>query len=294
MSLWLDMLGCEIRFVPTRHFGDIRIAEAGKQQRDTILFMHGINGHLEAYAKNLMPLAQHFHVIAFDFVGHGLSTKQDREYTPTMLAEQLGELMDALGLQRAHLSGESLGGWVAAMFAVQNPQRVGRIMLNTAGGLPVVSAKGKADLQNLIELNRRNIHNVPSYESVQARMHWLMHEKNKHLVDDELVSLRLGIYLRPETRAIAPQVTQIIERHDDYLIPFDRLRCETLFLWTQDNPIHDLAAARAAAVQVPGSQLYVMKGDAAHWPQYEVPDEFNDVTVRFFQTGHVDGSERLA
>ena len=87
MSLWLDMLGTEIRYVPTKNYGNIRIAEAGKQHAETILFMHGINGHLEAYAKNLMPLAEHFHVIAFDFVGHGLSTKQDREYTPPVLAE---------------------------------------------------------------------------------------------------------------------------------------------------------------------------------------------------------------
>jgi len=287
MSLWLDMLGTEIRYVPTKSFGNIRIAEAGKENADTILFMHGINGHLEAYAKNLLPLSKDFHVIAFDFVGHGLSTKKDMDYTPLVLADQLGELMDALGLQKAHLSGESLGGWVGAIFAAQHPERVGRLMLNTAGGLPVVSAKGQSDLKNLIELNRRNINNTPTYESVQARMHWLMHEKNKGLVDDELVSLRLGIYLRPETRVVAPKITMIIEKHDDYLIPLEKLKCETLFLWTLDNPIHDLETARASAAKVAGSQLYVMKGDSAHWPQYEVPAEFNEVTTRFFKTGRV-------
>jgi HOMODA hydrolase len=288
MSLWLDLLGAEIRFVPTRSFGDVRIAEAGKGHTQTILFQHGINGHLEAYAKNLMTLAQHFHVIAFDYVGHGLSAKQVMDYTPLVLADQLGELMDALGLEKAHLSGESLGGWVSAHFAVLHPERVGRLMLNTAGGLPVVSAKGQEDLKNLIALNRRNIDNVPTRESVTARLRWLMHEKNQQLVDDELISLRLGIYLRPETRAVAPRITQIIEHHDDCLIPLEKIKVETLFLWTLDNPIHDLEAARAASARVPGSLLYVMKGDSAHWPQYEVPDEFNAVTTRFFQTGRVD------
>ena len=37
--------------------------------------MHGIGGHLEAYAKNVLPLSSDFHVVAFDFVGHGLSAK---------------------------------------------------------------------------------------------------------------------------------------------------------------------------------------------------------------------------
>ena len=69
MSLWLDMLGTEIRFVKTKSFGRIRIAEAGKPGAETILFQQGINGHLEAFAKNLIALSEGFHVVAFDFVG---------------------------------------------------------------------------------------------------------------------------------------------------------------------------------------------------------------------------------
>lgn len=288
MSLWLDMLGTEIRYVPTASFGDIRIAEAGKGNAETIIFQHGLNGHLEAYAKNLIALSKDFHVIAFDYVGHGLSSKPQRDYTPAMLAEQLGELMDALDIGKAHLSGESLGGWVSAIFASNNPQRVGRLMLNTAGGLPIVTEKGRQDLATFIELNKRNINNTPSYESVQARMHWLMHENNRHLVDGELVNLRLGIYLRPESRAVLPLLNQIIERHDEHLIPLDKLPSGVLFLWTLDNPIHCMETVKAAQAQVPGSILYVMKGDAAHWPQYEAIDEFNTVATKFFKTGNVE------
>lgn len=290
-TLWLDMLGVEVRYVQTKNFGRIRIAEAGVGKSTPILFMHGINGHLEAYAKNLIPLGNEFHVIAFDFVGHGLSDKPVLEYTPVLLAEQVGELMDALGLKSAHLSGESLGGWVSALFATKYPQRVERLMLNTAGGLPVVSTKGKADLANLIALNERNVNNVPTPESVRARLEWLMHEKNRALVTDELLALRLGIYLHPQTRVVAPIINKIINRHDEFLIPLEQLKCQPLFLWTVDNPIHDLETARASVARVPGSQLYIMRGDSAHWPQYECPDEFNVITAEFFRTGRVTGAE---
>lgn len=290
MSLWLDMLGAEIRFVQTKSFGRIRIAEAGKGKSVPILFQHGINGHLEAYAKNIIPLAKEFHVIAFDYVGHGLSDKPELEYTPWLLAEQLGELMDALGLGSANLSGESLGGWVSAVFAAKYPERVQRLMLNTAGGLPVVSEKGKADLKNLIALNERNVNNIPTSESVRARLEWLMHAHNKSLVTDELIQLRLRIYLDPETRLVAPIINRIINRHDEFLIPLEMLKCAPLFLWTLDNPIHDLETARASVARVPGSQLYLMKGYSAHWPQYEVPDEFNRVTAEYFRTGRVIGA----
>lgn len=283
MSLWIDMLGTEIRYVQTKSFGRIRIAEAGDKSAPAILFQHGINGHLEAYAKNLMALSNEFHVIAFDYVGHGLSDKPVLDYSPHLLVEQLAELMDALGLEWAHLSGESLGGWVSGLFAAKYPQRVDKLMLNTAAGLPVVSEKGRADLQNLMELNARNVNNVPTRESVRARLEWLMHENNHHMVNEELLALRLGIYLRPDTRVAAPIINAIISRHDDYLIPLDKISCPTLFLWTLDNPIHDLETAKASQARIAGSELYVMQGDSAHWPQYEVPDEFNQVAANFFR-----------
>jgi HOMODA hydrolase len=285
MSLWLDFLGTEIRHVATPTFGNIRIVEAGRGHKDVILFQHGLNGHLEAYAKNLMALSAQFHVIAFDYVGHGLSDKLVDEYNPAVFAEQLRELMDVLRIDAAHLSGESLGGWVSGLFAAKYPSRVKRLMLNTAGGIPIVSAKGQQDMANFMALNKRNVDAVPNRESVLARMQWLLHPNNHHLLQEELVDLRLKIYLAPATRRVAPRINAVIQRHDDFLIPLEALKCETLFLWTQDNPIHDLEAARAAALRVPGSLFHLMQGDAAHWPQYEAPDEFNRVAANFFAHG---------
>jgi pimeloyl-ACP methyl ester carboxylesterase len=285
MSLWLDFLGTEIRMVDTPTFGSIRIAEAGRGHKEVILFQHGLNGHLEAYAKNLIALSSQFHVIAFDYVGHGLSDKLVDEYNPDVFVEQLRELMDALRIDAAHLSGESLGGWVSGRFAARYPQRVKRLMLNTAGGIPVVSDKGKQDMANFMALNKRNVDAVPNRDSVLARMQWLMHPNNHHLLHEELVDLRLAIYLAPATRRVAPKINAVIQRHDEFLVPLEALKCETLFLWTQDNPIHDLEAAHAAAKRVSGSLFYLMQGDAAHWPQYEAPDEFNRVAAGFFANG---------
>ena len=287
MSLWLDFLGSEIRYVDTPTYGRVRIAESGRGKGDTIMFQHGLNGHLEAYAKNINALSERFHVVAFDYVGHGLSDKKVDEYNPVVFAEQLRELMDAMDIASAHLSGESLGGWVSGIFAAKYPRRVRRLMLNTAGGVPIVSDKGKQDMANFMALNKRNVDAVPNRDSVMARMQWLLHPNNHHMLKEELVDLRLKIYLAPDTRRVAPKINAVIERHDDFLIPLDQLKCETLFLWTADNPIHDLEAGRAAAAKVKGSLFYLMKGDAAHWPQYEAPEEFNRVATEFFQNGRL-------
>ena len=283
MSLWLDMIGAEIRIVETKSFGETRIAEAGREHQNVIIFMHGIGGHLEAYAKNVVALSDAFHTIAFDFVGHGKSNRLVVDYSPSMLVQHLAELMDALDIPKANLSGESLGGWVAGLFASEYPQRVERLMLNTAAGLPILTEKGQQDLQELVDLSQKAAsQGPPTHDSVHNRMKWLFHVNNHAMISEELINTRLHYYSQPGMREVAPKVLAMIGKHDDYLIPLDKLACETLFLWTEDNPVHDVETARISSEKVGNAQLYVMKADAAHWPQYEAAEEFNRVTREFF------------
>ena len=287
MTIWLDMLGAEVRFVNTKSFGRVRIAEAGRGKPETLMLLHGIGGHLEAYSKNVVPLSEHFHVVAYDYMGHGLSEKKVLDYSPVVLGDHLGELMDALDVRRAHLQGESLGGWISGLFAVRHPDRVSRLILNTTAGLPIRTDKGRQELEALRTLSQKAAAAGPSYESIQARMKWLFHEDNHGMITDELIKTRLYFYTRPGMKDVAPRVLAMIGKHDDYLIPLEKIRNDTLFLWTTHNPVHDVETARIASENVTGSKLYVMKGTAGHWPQYEAPEEFNEVVREFLTTGSV-------
>ena len=292
MSIWLDFLGAEIRYVDTPSFGRTRIAEAGKGNAEALILMHGIGGHIEAYSKNVVALAKYFHVIAFDFVGHGLSAKPaDITYDALTYREQLRELMDVLGIRRAHISGESLGGMVAGQFAISYPDRVLRCILNTTGGIPVVSEKGRQDLIDLATLSAKTFGKAPTHESVRGRMQWLIYDRNwDRLLTDELVESRLRIYQRPDFQKTAALVFARLNKAaagdtTPDMIDLEKIDCETLLFWTKHNPIHDVDAARAALPRLKRGKLYVMKTDAAHWPQYEDDAEFNDVVTRYLQTG---------
>ncbi|MNP32481.1 Alpha/beta hydrolase family protein [compost metagenome] len=81
------------------------------------------------------------------------------------------------------------------------------------------------------------------------------------------------------------RVDELVQRGE--MLPVEQLQCDTLFLWTRHNPIHDLPAAEAACARNPKARLYVMQADAAHWPQYEAPEEFNRVMRSFLRTGEV-------
>lgn len=283
MSLWLDYLGAEISFIETVSFGKIRVAQAGNKNLPPLIFMHGIGGHLEAYAKNLVALSNQFHVISFDFLGMGLSNKPAIDYSPILLVEQLAELMNAMDLGAAHLSGESLGGWIAGLFSVKYPNRVLKLNLNTAAGLPIVTDKGRQDLENLVNLTKQaSTQGPPTFASVKKRMEWLFHPANQEkFLTDELINTRLSFYLSKGSKEAAPRVLSMIGQHDDFLIPLSKIQQPTLLIWTNDNPVHDTECARNANVRIPNSELYIMKSAAAHWPQYEAADEFNEVLSSF-------------
>ena len=293
MSLWLDFMGAEIRYVDLPTFGKTRIAEAGKGNREALILMHGIGGHLEAYAKNVVALGEHYHVIAFDYVGHGLSEKRtDISYEIADYVEQLRELMDDLGIEAAHISGESLGGVVTGTFATTYPNRIKRAVLNTTGGIPIVTEKGRQDLRNLRELSEKSSGKQPTFESVMARMKWLLFEGNWDLLTDELVNSRLAIYASEDFQRSAPLVYSRLRKSTQKgggsdMIELDKVECDALLFWTTNNPIHDVEAAESALPRLKNGQLYVMKKPAGHWPQYECPEEFNDVVLGFLKDGRV-------
>ena len=287
MSLWLDFMGAEIRFLQTKSFGRVRIAEAGDPAKETLIFLHGIGGHLEAYAKQVVALSDQFHVIAYDYVGHGYSEKLEVDYSVDMLVEHLGEVMDALGVDKAHLSGESLGGWTSGTFACKYPERVLRLMLNTSAGFPILTDKGRADMADLARLSKEAAAAGVNFESIENRMKWLFNANNYHMITEELVNTRLTIYTQPEMKTVAPRINAMMKTHDDNLIPLDQIKAETLLLWTVDNPVHGVEVGEYGAEKIANAQLHVMKNDSAHWPQYEQPEEFNPIARSFFGNGTI-------
>src|SRR4051812_42946887 len=110
-----------------------RYLHAGDDSKPVLLMLHGITGHAEAYVRNLAAHAEHFSVWAIDFIGHGYSSKPDHPLEIPHYIDHVDHVLDALGAQKTSFGGESLGGWVAARYAIDRSERVDRIALNTMG-----------------------------------------------------------------------------------------------------------------------------------------------------------------
>ncbi len=102
---------------------------------EPVLFLHGL-GHASGTWTEVLPqLARHFRVFAVDMLGCGRSDKPRVEYNLWALATYTRYFMDAVGIERAHLVGHSLGGGIAMHLAWQYPERVNRLALVSTGGL---------------------------------------------------------------------------------------------------------------------------------------------------------------
>ncbi len=287
-TIWVDLLGAEVKFYNAAGIRT-RTIEAGAGE--ALILLHGSGGHAEAYARNIMPLSEHFRVLSIDMIGHGLTDKPDIDYEAPAYAKHIVDFMDAAGISRAHVAGESLGGWVASWVALLYPDRVGKIVSITGAGLAVETDEASREhyqrgVNELRRLSQQFVQN-PTKENLRARLSWLFHDPARDLTD-ELLELRWAIYQLPGAEAAVSRTGKpgTGPSNPQYQLTPERLRkirAPYLFLWTEYNPSTPTATARRAHEQMPGSQ-FIELANCAHWPQWEDPVAFNQVVLRFLQS----------
>ncbi|MFI5955207.1 alpha/beta fold hydrolase [Cryptosporangium sp. NPDC051539] len=279
MSVWGELATVEHRLF----FVDVdgvrtRVLQAG--DGPDLVLLHGTGGHLEAYSRNIAGLARYFRVTAYDMVGHGWSSLPDHPYTIDVLSAHLLGLLDVLGITRAHLSGESLGGWVTAWTAAHAPSRVDRIVLNTPGNIA-----NKPEVMERLSAGTRAAVNDPSDATVRRRVEWLFHDKS--MVTDELVQLRQAVYTRPGFVRAVENILVLQDPVTRARFSWDpswvgRIEAPTLLLWTDHDPTGGLDEAKMLLGWLPDAELSVITG-AGHWPQWEKPAEFLAEHQRFLR-----------
>lgn len=99
-----------------------------------LVLLHGAMGTIASCFTGLLPvLARHFDVVAVELQGHGHTRDVDRPLTYENMARDTAALLDALGIERAHFVGYSMGGGAAFQLALERPERVERLVW--AGGV---------------------------------------------------------------------------------------------------------------------------------------------------------------
>ena len=283
----------EITFESTSRFAEVRddmrlhYHEAGVGNSEVIVLLHGGGPGASSwsnFSKNIVVLAQHFHVLAVDQPGYGLSDKHtEHEQYNRYSATALLNLFDHLEIERAALVGNSLGGGTAVRFALDNPKRAGRLVLMGPGGLSV-NLFAPDPTEGVRLLGKFTVQ--PTRENMEKFLRIMVYDQK--LVTEELIDERFAIASQPESLAAAKAMGKSFAGADFELGMMWRdvykLRQPVLLIWGREDRVNPIDGALVALKHIPRVQLHVF-GQCGHWAQLEKFDEFNRLTVDFLGGG---------
>ncbi len=226
-----------------------------------------------SWKPNLEPLAAAgFRILAFDQPGFGHSDLPTDYSMEHRVAHARG-FLDALGLDRFHLVGNSVGAYIAARLALEDA-RVGRLVLVSSS---VLAPRGSAEADALATQHSRELREFsPSLEAVRAMTQKTLFKGE--LVTDELVRERYEMSIGPrfeaqQRRREAPPPRPILDE-------LPNLRARTLIFWGADDRGAAVERALLLFELIPNAELHVF-ARCGHWVQWDQADRFNRLVADF-------------
>lgn len=243
-----------------------------------VLLLHGSGAGVSGWAnwRGLIPhLAQRYRVVVPDLVGFGyteVSTDYEFDFMNSWI-DQLLALLDGLGIEKAHIVGNSFGGAVALWMAWRAPERTGRLVLMGAGGVPIVVGPELAALWGY----------KPSPESMRNAMSVMAH--NQELITEELVEMRYRATLRPGAQEVFERVFPPPHQRwlDAEALPIHGLQAienEVLLIHGREDRVVPPDASLTMHKLLKNSQLHMI-GNCGHWTMMEHPARFRQLVENF-------------
>jgi len=262
---------------------------AEKGSGTAVVMLHGGGpgaSGIANFSRNIDVLAESHRVIVPDMPGYGRSDKHIDHSDPFgYLANSIRGLLDELGIQTAHLIGNSYGGAAALRLALDSPRRAGKLILMGPGGIGTTRGLPTAGLKSLLSYYGGD---GPSREKLASFIRqYLVYDGSA--VPDDVIDARYSASLDPEVVANPPlqrpASLRTLWRMD--LTRDARLKHltnPTLILWGLDDKVNRPSGGPMLAQLMPSAEL-VMTSHTGHWMQWERPDLFNRLVTEFLSTG---------
>ena len=262
---------------------DIFVAEFGVGS--PVLMLHGGGPGASGTAnfiKNIPALAKRVRVIVPDLPGYGRSTKGlDRKDPFGDLAGTMVALLDKLGVARAHVIGNSLGGACALRMAIEQPECIGCLVLMGPGGVDTTRGFPTAGLKRLLGY-------YAGEGPTRDKLAKFLREDlvfDGATVTDAMIDARFQASLDPEVVANPPLVRPK-GLPNFRALDFTRdprlaaVRNPTLVLWGMEDRVNRPSGAHSLQKRMPNCDLHLFSR-TGHWVQFERAEEFNAATAAF-------------
>ena len=256
--------------------------EGGPRGAMPLLLVHGFGGDKDNWAMLAPHLTDRYHVIIPDLVGFGDNVRDPGlPYDIKAQTDRLIGFMDAIGLQKAHIVGNSMGGWIALQAALDHPDRLATLTLvNNAG----VKGAEESTLQKLPRTDKSPL--VPeSVGELKQLMGFIAHKPRA--VPGRFMDVVFAE--RSQHSALLEQIFWTIVADGDERPLNDRLgevRVPTLVIWGRHDQLIHVSCVAELEKGIPGSEAVIFE-DVGHVPMIEKPGATAAVLRRFLaKHGH--------
>lgn len=276
--------------MPVVKLDDIRIAYTERGKGEAVVLIMGLGAVKESWFLNMPALGKHFRVIAFNSRGVGRISRSGEAYTMRRMAEDTVGLMDALGIDKAHIVGVSLGSMIAQEVAIAFPGRVGKLIL--AATTPGMSDAANKDIweKKSAELRRRTgmgedfndrIVNDPGSIDIIKIMVGLTKNAFGRIVFRMPMTLGARYYFNKVGPSGVLDQLRAVSKHNT----IDRLaqiKALTLVMAGTDDKIVPIEFSRIVAERIPGAK-FVEFHRGSHSFFMEMSGRFNREVIDFLK-----------
>lgn len=244
----------------------IHVRESGPDSAPALILLHGMGASLHTWEPWARALEDSFRVIRFDLPGHGLTPPDPTgDYSDPRSHAILAALMDSLGVQRATLIGNSMGGRIAWSFAAEQPARVDKLVLISPDGFasPGFEYNKAAEVPATLGLMR---YVLPKW---MLRMTLAPAYADQSVMTDSLATRYHDFLIAPGARdAMMDRMRQTVLT--DPVPRLQRIQAPTLLLWGEMDAMIPISNAQDYLDAMPDVRLVRLPG-LGHLPFEEAP-----------------------
>jgi 4,5:9,10-diseco-3-hydroxy-5,9,17-trioxoandrosta-1(10),2-diene-4-oate hydrolase len=245
---------------------------------DVVIFLHGAGAGASGYSNfkgNYPEFARAgYRALVPDLLGFGLSSKPDLpQYDLDLFISGVKGLVDALGVERVTLLGNSLGGAVALGYALAYPEDVARLILMAPGGVEDLDTYlAMPGIANMFKVYQSGQTGTEAMRSVMR-----MQLFDPALLTDEIVNERAPI------AATQTQAARSVLKVPNMTARLHELRCPVFGFWGVNDQFNPASGAAKLLEHCPNARI-VMLNRCGHWVQVEHREMFNRACVDFLKT----------
>jgi pimeloyl-ACP methyl ester carboxylesterase len=260
------------RYAELSH-GRSRYIEAGSGEPVLLLHGAGYLSNADVWLPCVGGLGASYRVLAPDCLNWGLGDPFPTEFSFAYLVDFVREFQDALGIERCHVVGHSMGGWLASLLAYESPNRIDKLVLVASGGM---ATRPLATMVNF----------TPPPET-DMRAAAMTRAASAGLDGEALADAYVQHLTRPDVidafTAVMRHMTNPLTRQRYYMARrLPHIKAPTLILWGSADATNDISMGQETQRLIPGSRLIVFEG-AGHNLPAEHSQELVEAVKAFLQ-----------